>query len=69
MILHGLASVLSFLPIVLGGIGLQEATLVTILDLEGIEYDLALGFVILTRGINILFDLVLGIKFIWGVND
>ena len=66
MILHGLSSVLSFLPFVLGGIGLQEATLVTILTVEGINYDLALAFAVLTRGINIIIDIVLGIKYVWG---
>lgn len=67
MILHGLSSVLSFLPFVLGGIGLQEATLVTILTIEGINYDLALAFAVLTRGINIIIDLIIGIKYVWGV--
>ena len=68
MILHGLASVLSFLPFVLGGIGLQEATLITILTVENINYSLALAFVVLTRGINIIADLVLGIRYVWGAN-
>ena len=66
MILQGLASVLSFLPFLIGGIGLQEATLVTILNMEGIDYDLVLGFVILTRGLNITLDFLLGIRYIWG---
>ena len=68
MILHGVSSVLSFLPFVLGGIGLQEATLVTLLTLNNIDYELALAFAILIRGVSITLDLILGIKYIWGAD-
>ena len=57
-LLQAVVSTLAFIPVSLGGIGLQESAIVIILRISGVGvgYTLALTFGILVRGMSILVD-------------
>nr|AAU84054.1 hypothetical protein GZ36D8_10 [uncultured archaeon GZfos36D8] len=61
-LLQAVVSTLAFIPVSLGGIGLQESAIVIILEIPGVGvgYTLALTFGILVRGMSILVDAVFG---------
>jgi len=57
-LLQAVVSTLAFIPVSLGGIGLQESAIVAILGIPGVGvgYTLAFTFGILVRGMSILVD-------------
>jgi uncharacterized protein (TIRG00374 family) len=57
-LLQAVVSTLAFIPVSLGGAGLQESAIVIILEIPGVGvgYTLALTFGILVRGMSILVD-------------
>ncbi|MCD6456506.1 MAG: flippase-like domain-containing protein, partial [Methanophagales archaeon] len=61
-LLQAVVSTLAFIPVSLGGAGLQESAIVAILGIPGVGvgYTLALTFGILVRGMSILVDVGFG---------
>lgn len=60
--MQAVVSTLAFIPVSLGGAGLQESAIVAILGIPGVGvgYTLALTFGILVRGMSILVDVGFG---------
>lgn len=64
LLLQSIASTVAFLPLSLGGIGLQESAMVGILWLSGIDGTIALAFSLLVRGMSMLVDAIPGMVYL-----
>jgi uncharacterized protein (TIRG00374 family) len=60
LLLQSVVSTIAFIPVTLGGIGLQESAIVGILRISEVGYTTAFTFAILVRGMSMLVDASLG---------
>ena len=62
LLLQPISSTVAFIPVTLGGIGLQESAIVALMKVSGTEYTSAFAMGVLIRGLSIMIDAICGIN-------